>query len=319
MYSQIVSDPRYSGGSGDVHVFDSWNKWPTVLVVSGVHGNETWPIEAVNDILISSNEVSVLPKWKLFVVPHGNPDAVKERARDIDGRDLNRLFGDFVDRTIDPNMMGTSEQKRAMFLKWIISQWVTHLLDLHSLSWQSLVPFLYCPDDPEKIAFAQQLWVSHIVIGWAKLAEVLKKKWIMRPLRPWLADYANMQKWVTGLTFEAGNHLSPDASLNTIKFLANALAVLGMDGETRVDHIGWDETVLIDMVDVYLWNNSEDVQFEWVIEPVNFMQFTEKTLVARDHGEDVYMEANTILVQPKTVPAMRPWQEAFFIGKHRQQ
>ena len=318
MDSQIVSDPRYSNGSGDGRVFDSWNEWPKVLIVSGVHGNETWPMQAVSDLLKLAPKANDLTRWSLIVVAHGNPDAVAAWKRDLNDKDLNRYFGDISQGTIDAWMMEDVEARRAMFLKGVISGWVEYVLDLHSLSWESRVPFLYCPDDAEKIDLARKLWVSHIVIGWAKLAGVLRERWIVRPLRPWLADYANMQKWVIGLTFEAGTHDSPDARANTRKFLANALSVLGMDTDNRIDRIGWDETVLIDMIDVYLWNSLQDVQFEWVIKPVNFMQFSESTLVAQDHGQDVYMEAGTILVQPKAVSAMKPWQEAFFIGRRRQ-
>ena len=233
-------------------------------MVSGVHGNERWPILAVQHLLKVIRDTNQLLIGKLIVVPHWNPLAVAAWKRDLKDRDLNRSFGDISNRTIDVGMMETPEANRAMFLKEVISGWVKYVLDLHSLSWLSRAPFVYCPHDPAKIAFAQQLWVSHIVIGWAKLAEVLRNKWIERPLRPGLADYGN-SVWKTALTFEAGTHDSPDAEGNVRNFLANALAVLGMDRDTSVDRIGWNETVLIDMLDVYLWNSSEDVRFTWII------------------------------------------------------
>lgn len=317
-YSNI-SDTFYNAGKADVIKFDSGSAGPIVLIASGVHGNEIWPIHAVDDLLDLSRRADELSKWKLIVVPNGNPNAVQLGLRGTGGRDLNRSFWEPNDGSLEPNDWGTIEHRRAIFLKWIItSNAVTHILDLHSLSWPSRVPFLYCPEDPEKIAFAQKLWVSHIVIGWAKLAKILKSRWIDRPLRPGLADYGNTV-WATALTFEAGTHDSPDARSNTRIFLANVLAVLGMDSDTSVDLIGWEETVLIDMDDVYLWNNSKGVQFEWVIEPMNFMEFSERTLVARDHNQDIYMEAGTILIQPKAVSAMKPWEEAFFIWRPRSQ
>ncbi len=60
------------------------------------------------------------------------------------------------------------------------------------------------------------------------------------------------------------------------------------------------------MTDVYLGCDPENVDFHWIVNPVNFMSFGERTLVAKDHSNDVFMEAHTILVQPKKIESMKP-------------
>jgi hypothetical protein len=79
-----------------------------------------------------------------------------------------------------------------------------------------------------------------------------------------------------------------------------------MTEKKDIESIGGDTINAIQMQDVYLGNNNQSIEFEWKIDPVNFMKFGTRTLVANDHGKDVYMEAGTILVQPKIVATMKP-------------
>ena len=50
----------------------------------------------------------------------------------------------------------------------------------------------------------------------------------------------------------------------------------------KIEPIDAVDTTMIDMVDVHIGKDSSSVRFEWVIDPVNFMQFHETTKVARD-------------------------------------
>ena len=310
-----INDPDYPNWHGDTFILESWVPGHNLWISSGVHGNEIWPIKALEE-LIDWEDTPI--KGKIIAVPSWNPLAVHHRLRDIESRDLNRMFWNPEDGTFDQNETFSKERRRAEFLKNLMQrEKPSHIIDLHSLSGKSRVPFLYCQNDSSKIAFATQLGVSHIVIWWANLAKVLQSKWISRALRPWLADYGN-SVWAIALTFEAGTHDSPDAQKNTRKFLANTLAVLGMSGVQKIEPIDAVDTIMIDMVDVHIGKDSSSVRFEWVIDPVNFMQFHETTIVARDAWEDIFMTPWMVLVQPKAIGAMKPWEEAFFIWKLRE-
>lgn len=70
-----------------VRVIDSGRPGPTVLVVSGLHGNELAGFHAGHDIADWR-----IDRGTLVVVPEANPRAVRNGTRKVNGRDLNAKF-----------------------------------------------------------------------------------------------------------------------------------------------------------------------------------------------------------------------------------
>ncbi len=70
-----------------LYVIDSGVPGPVVMIVGGVHGNETAGYKAAYKVKSFS-----IKKGKLLVVPYANLRAVKAHTRSIGGADLNRDF-----------------------------------------------------------------------------------------------------------------------------------------------------------------------------------------------------------------------------------
>jgi succinylglutamate desuccinylase len=68
-----------------------------VFISSGIHGNETAPIELAAKLLQEMLDGEVAPKARLLFA-FGNPEAIRRNERYLDD-DLNRLFGKSVEQT----------------------------------------------------------------------------------------------------------------------------------------------------------------------------------------------------------------------------
>lgn len=75
-----------------VHVFRSANKGPSVLLIAGMHGDETNGIEILRR-LIKGNSLNHLKRGSVIVIPIFNIVSFINGKRELpDGRDLNRCF-----------------------------------------------------------------------------------------------------------------------------------------------------------------------------------------------------------------------------------
>jgi succinylglutamate desuccinylase len=70
-----------------------------LLISSGIHGNETAPIELAGQLLQDILEQRLVPRARLLFI-FGNPEAMRRNERYLDD-DLNRLFGKPPEQTGD--------------------------------------------------------------------------------------------------------------------------------------------------------------------------------------------------------------------------
>ena len=100
---------------------------PSVFVIGGMHGNEGTGIEVVNQLLKEFEEGRRLVSGTLTLAL-GNIRAIQKNERWIDGKDLNRQFGDI--HLID-GIDGSWEEERARILAAQIRE-ADITLDIHS-------------------------------------------------------------------------------------------------------------------------------------------------------------------------------------------
>lgn len=142
--------------------FDSGRAGINLLILAGVHGNETAGTYALKRLLQKMNEgVITLQKGKLTFVPICNPEAHKQDVRQID-ENLNRVMKMHKAPT-------TYEQKLANEICPLIEK-CDVLLDLHSTHCEGDVPFAFC-DYPNAInsQLIDCLDVDYVLEGWPEI------------------------------------------------------------------------------------------------------------------------------------------------------
>ncbi len=265
--------------------------WPTVCIFSGVHGNEPSGIDALHMLLhdFESWKHSLLQGTLLLVIG-ANQEAMELWQRFVE-YDMNRLFG--IDKPT------CYEWKRVVELESLINE-SDFLIDLHSTSKPS-VPFMF--SELQHQSFVENLWVSHVIYGWWALGWVTVGD---------AESYAN-QQWCVSVTYESGDHRSPDGRQNASAFVLSVLQstwllwweTKGMEWENQKDF------------HVYLegFYTAKTGDFSYAIAAENFLPIDKDTLIWRDGWEDIFLPAWTILVMPKSEDAIHQWKEAFFRWK----
>jgi len=114
---------------------------PAVLIIGGTHGNERTGIAVIEQLLnsISSGRRSVVSGTLTLLL--GNPAAINQNIRAVDGRDLNRYFSTEMLATDD----GSDEFKRAATIAHLI-QASDIIIDIHATNKPS-VPFVASKND----------------------------------------------------------------------------------------------------------------------------------------------------------------------------
>ena len=114
-----VNDPNYPNWHGDTFILESWLPGRNLWISSGVHGNEIWPINALEELI---DREGIPINGTIIAVPNWNPLAVHHWVRDIEWRDLNRMFWNPEDGTFDPSETLSKERQRVGFLKELMQR-----------------------------------------------------------------------------------------------------------------------------------------------------------------------------------------------------
>lgn len=145
----ILDTIRYSGVSAG----------PSVLVLGGIHGDETAGTEAIARFVRQLDTGScVLLRGSITLVPVANPSARATMTRQTDAN-LNRMIYD------DPPV-GYAETPYAREVAGLIREHDI-LLDLHSFS-AAGSPFVFLDSEDDR-DIALSLGCEHIVTGWPAL------------------------------------------------------------------------------------------------------------------------------------------------------
>lgn len=124
-----------------------------ILVLAGVHGNESFGVDAINEV-ISSLKIT---KGKVtFII--ANPEAIKQNKRFIEFN-LNRCFLKLQPNEIYDSLEGKIARKLMPYLE--DADW---LLDIHGSNSQGSIPFIICEEQSFEVA--KQLPFDIISYNW---------------------------------------------------------------------------------------------------------------------------------------------------------
>ncbi|MDC8760024.1 succinylglutamate desuccinylase/aspartoacylase domain-containing protein [Janthinobacterium fluminis] len=234
---------------------------PRLIVLGAVHGNETCGTQAIRRLMAELDGGALsIAAGSLTLVPVANPLAYARGER-IGERNLNRnLFpseapGDFEDRVAN----------------WLCPLLARHdvLLDLHSFNAPG-EPFVMLgppdnagPDEPfaqaaQERALARRLGVRRFVDGWLATygAGVRRRAGAGADVGLALRHGVGTTEYMRAsggyaLTLECGQHADPAAPQVAYRALRNALAFLGLLGETAAPPVDAAAIEALSMVAVY--------------------------------------------------------------------
>lgn len=158
-----------------------------LLVIAGIHGNETCGIEAMQALLPT---LSVSAGRVTFI--HGNMQAIENNVRFVE-QNLNRLFRPSSE--LSETQKSSYEYVRTQELMPLIEQ-SDAVLDIHSSATIGSPPFVIC--GRQNIDEAKRLPFPLISYGWDAL-------------EPGGTDDYALRKGVSGITVECGFHKDPEA------------------------------------------------------------------------------------------------------------
>ena len=265
--------------------------WPKLIVLWSIHGDEpSGTIAWMKFREILANGQLILVKWSITIITHCNQAAFTQWVRSID-KNLNRCFQE--------NNLGESYED------WLARSIMIHLkehdylLDLHSTSWKS-IPFMFC--EKSNLQFAQQLLVSHLILGWWERQTV----WMR-----WDTESFMNSIWKMGFTFEAWNHNAPEWADNAYQAILNFVSALWLIAPKLSIAIGWTYPVIVSIDWVYT-AKSENWNFA-IKHTENFYRLNRGDLIGYDDTIPIYSDKDSILLLPKWY---RPkiWEEIFFYG-----
>ncbi|MCI5635020.1 MAG: succinylglutamate desuccinylase/aspartoacylase family protein [Alphaproteobacteria bacterium] len=196
-------------------VFKGKNDGLHLLILGGVHGNETAGIKACQKIISELNSQKIkLEKGVLTLVPICNPLAFQNDVRSMD-ENLNRVM------KIHQNPQ-SYEQRLANEICPLIFQ-NRMLLDLHSTHCQGDVPFAFCDyADEYNTPLLNALDVDYVLEGWPEMYAAQDE----------ISDFST-EGYAhfcgnSGTTLECGYHKEPMAENIAYNAVISALKVYGM-------------------------------------------------------------------------------------------
>lgn len=196
-----------------IKIFDSKKPGPNLVIMAGVHGDETCGLNAFEAILPTFKP---LQGQVTFIV--GNPKAVQIGKREFEGN-LNRMFR--PDSEITEAESNTYAYKRSRELMPILSK-ADALLDIHSSTTKQTIPFVIC--EKQSFEVAAKLPVEIVVSG-------------IDVLHPTGTDAYVNQSGGLGICIECGNHNDPKATNTAIEAIIGFLSYFSVTTEKSNDII----------------------------------------------------------------------------------
>jgi len=236
----MSTDP-FAGAATDslrIHTFASLNPGPRLLVLGGVHGDETCGTVGIERVLAELDGGSFqLQRGQLTLVPVANPLARRRLQREGE-RNLNRLF--------KPNEAPADYEGRVTNLLCPVIERHDVLLDLHSFQSEGEAFAMIGPRDNtgtlepfararEEGLLALHLGTPIVVEGWLDIyAAGLAQRSTGAAVVDQALDFGRgTNEYIRncggyGVTLECGQHQDPEAPQVAWRAIRRALALLGM-------------------------------------------------------------------------------------------
>lgn len=176
---------------------------PTVVILGGVHGNETCGVEALKIL-----QNLTIAKGNLILI-YGNPKAIEQNVRCVE-QNLNRMFCD--DARLTPELKASYEYQRSREIMPYLDT-ADYSLDLHASFTPGSEPFIIC--ESNALSLVQYLPQNRVCYGFTRL-------------EPGGTDgYMNEQGKV-GVCVECGYLGNPKSTQSAIQSAQLFLQALGM-------------------------------------------------------------------------------------------
>jgi succinylglutamate desuccinylase len=254
-----------------------------VVVIAGVHGNETCGIEAFRQLLPT---LSLECGTATFLF--GNPEAIKKNVRFVESN-LNRLFRDREDLTVAE--YSSLEYQRALELMPVLAN-ADALLDIHSSGTKGSTPFAIC--EPESFSVTERLPFTIISSGWDAV-------------EPGGTDYFVNKSGGLGITIECGFHDDFDAIERAKAAIYAFLAAMGLIKEKK--NVSAADKRYIEVYDLY----KTQVDFQPAREFSDFESMQAGELIGIDGNSEIIATEDCLVVFVRNRNG--PGEEAFILGR----
>ncbi len=196
-----------------------------VVIVVGIHGNETCGMQAVENLLPTLNNASEIVSGRVTFV-YGNLRAIDAGVRFVE-QNLNRLFR--IDDELTHDQKASYEYERSRELMPLFKS-ADALLDIHSSGTKDTVPFVICNE--ESMELAKTFPFPIVSYGWDNL-------------EPGGTDDFVIRHGKIGLCVECGYHNEPGAierAEQAIQIFLRAMGciefdLVALDEAPRIVHV----------------------------------------------------------------------------------
>jgi len=266
-----------------IKIFDSKKPGPNLVVMAGVHGDETCGLTAFD---------AILPTFKplqgrvTFII--GSPQAVRVNQREFEGN-LNRMFR--PDSEITEAECNTYEYKRSRELMPILAK-ADALLDIHSSTTEQTIPFVIC--EKQSFEVAAKLPVEIVVSG-------------IDVLHPTGTDAFVNQSGGLGICIECGNHNDPNATNIAIEVVNRFLTYFNVVEGKSINDTNKQRLVNAD------WIYRNKGRFTLSKDFQEFEQVSESSIIGFDEEGEIKAPYDGVILFPHN--RTKPNTEAFLFGK----
>jgi succinylglutamate desuccinylase len=276
------------------HEFESSQPGTHLVILGGIHGNETCGPNALRKIIseFQSGQRRLL-RGRCTIFPIANPRAYNAGTRYIE-ENLNRVFE-----------VHSNPSSYERHLATEIAPWVSQadaLLDIHSMQSQG-DPFVFLnAPTPESQELCEALGTAWILQGWPNVYASMPEL-----LACCTQTFADRYKIPNALV-ECGSHADPAADGVAYRAILGALTLYEMIKEG--DAPSARDSRHLRMTDLHLRLSEKD-HFPKVWK--NFEAFQKgEVLATRASGEEIRAERNGIMILPSPVSALGA--EWFYTG-----
>jgi len=273
--------------------FDSHQRGTHLVILGGIHGNETCGPQALQKIISELRSGSLkLLTGRLTIVPVCNPRAFAANTRYIE-ENLNRVF------QVSKEPMSYEQGLANEICPWVQSGDV--LLDLHSMQ-SAGEPFVFLnAPTPESRTLCEAVGAPLILRGWPEVYAAHPE--LLSSCTQTFAD----RNGIPNALVECGRHADPAADIIAYRSVMNVLRHYGIIEGVRPQA---EPSRYIQMTGLYTRKSEQDsFPREWT----NFEAFEEGTLLAvRSSGEEIRAEKPGVMILPSPVSSIGT--EWFYVG-----
>ncbi len=277
--------------------FDSLKPGPTLLVLGGIHGNETCGPRAMRNVMKKIQDgVLTLKRGRVIFVPVSNPLAYLKNKRYVE-EDLNRVFA----KTKNPK---TYEQRLANALCKIVDR-SDALLDVHSMGAKGARTMFVDFPTKANMDLARSAGIHLAIVGWPELYRN-DKRLISRDT----TSYAH-GRGKDCLLVECGQHQDPKAPRVAEQVILRVLAhykIIAIPKNTV--STGRKKLEMIHMSELFIKEHKNDsLAHAW-----KHLEVVKKGVILgrRNSGELIASPGDRVMILPKYNPPVG--KEWFYLG-----